>query len=805
MKQNRQLLVHCIVASALGAECAFAQTPETASGPELDFGASVSTAYTDNVYATENDKVGDFVTTLSFSGEVSDATDAYEWSLGAEVDVGRFASEGSEDYEDALLRAEGRYNINENVSVFGGLDRAWEHEPRTSPEDLNGIEPTDYTRDSGFAGVALSFGRTGIRIGANVGRYDFDDVRTGTGQIINNDDRDRTLTELGGRIGYELAPDRTVFVQGVYDHRDYDLGTDDFGYDRASDGFRTGVGLAGRMGNVTGEAMIGVLSQDYDDPRFDTANALDFGLDMTWRPSTRTRVTASIDRRLGETTLYDGNAGVAASGYLSTSAGVRASHWVAGDVTVNGWLWFTENDYQNLDRADYLTEAGFGLRYHLTPHIYVGGAYSYEQRASNAAGADYDEHTILFSLGTELEPLDDGTGPRARFANGGFYSGFDVGYGSLVTAVDGQRSGSGRLTADFGDDGGSAGVFAGYRTEVGSLVVGAEIGAEAGNSDWTHAGGRDFSVERTDSISADLLFGFRARNGALLYTRAGVAGTTFVTDYARAGMMSERSERELGLRGGVGVEIPVQDRWSARMEYMLAAYPDYDLGVGGQTDNFANLEAMARFGLLYSFGDRTDINPEPAAFDGLYGGVQIGHGVLSTDNVGPRPNAGATSFILDVPRASGGAALGAYLGYGWMFSDVYFGGEVDGDLTSSNWNIERDPDGRIISSDRRGGIAASVRAGYVVDDSFLVYARAGAVKGFFRTDYEQGGSKISQDDSLAGWQFGVGVEVPLKDELHVRFDYTHSEFDSYKVDYANGTDSFDPEENLFRVGITKRF
>jgi opacity protein-like surface antigen len=374
-----------------------------------------------------------------------------------------------------------------------------------------------------------------------------------------------------------------------------------------------------------------------------------------------------------------------------------------------------------------------------------------------------------------------------------------------VTAVDGQRSGSGRLTADFGDDGSLAGVFAGYRTEVAGLVVGAEIGTEASNAGWTHDGGRDFSVERTDSISADLLFGFRARNGALLYTRAGVAGSTFATDYAREGMTAARSERELGLRGGIGVEIPVQDAWSARMEYMLAAYPDYDLGVGGQTDNFANLEAMAGFGLLYSFGDRGRPRQEPAAFDGLYGGIQIGHAVLSSDNVGPRPDGVAPNFTLDVPRASAGAALGAYIGYGWTFGDVYLGGEVDGDLTTSNWNIERDPDGRIISSDRRRGIGASIRAGYVVNDAFLVYARAGVVNGVFRTDYEEGASKISQEDSLAGWQFGAGVEVPLSDDLHVRFDYTHSEFESYEVDYGNGIDSFDPEENLFRVGMTKRF
>jgi hypothetical protein len=179
--------------------------------------------------------------------------------------------------------------------------------------------------------------------------------------------------------------------------------------------------------------------------------------------------------------------------------------------------------------------------------------------------------------------------------------------------------------------------------------------------------------------------------------------------------------------------------------------------------------------------------------------VQIGHGVLSSENIGPRPDGVAPNFILDVPRASAGAALGAYVGYGWTFGDVYLGGEIDSDLTTSNWNIERDPEGRMISSARRGGFAASIRAGYVVNDAFLVYAQAGAVNGVFRTDYQESGSRVVQDQTLAGWQFGVGVEVPLSNDLHVRFDYTHSEFDSYQIDSANGTDSLDPEENLFRT------
>jgi hypothetical protein len=69
--------------------------------------------------------------------------------------------------------------------------------------------------------------------------------------------------------------------------------------------------------------------------------------------------------------------------------------------------------------------------------------------------------------------------------------------------------------------------------------------------------------------------------------------------------------------------------------------------------------------------------------------VQIGQSVLASRNVGPHPDTDAPDFILDVPRASSGAAVGAYVGYGWTLGNVRLGGEMDADLTSTYWIIDR--------------------------------------------------------------------------------------------------------------------
>jgi hypothetical protein len=79
---------------------------------------------------------------------------------------------------------------------------------------------------------------------------------------------------------------------------------------------------------------------------------------------------------------------------------------------------------------------------------------------------------------------------------------------------------------------------------------------------------------------------------------------------------------------------------------------------------------MNRFGLVYGFGGHPRAERVSASFAGLYGGVQIGQSVLASRNVGPHPDTDAPDFILDVPRASSGAAVGAYVGYGWTLGNV---------------------------------------------------------------------------------------------------------------------------------------
>ncbi len=792
-----------MASTILAAGWVTAATAQDAERSPVDVDASISIGpkYIDNIFDTANDKVDDVVTIVAPAVEVTGTLDRFKFGVGAEAEIGVYGDNGSEDYEDFLVTGDGEVRLTDTITLFGGADHAWEHEERSSPDDVNGEEPTEYRDASGYAGLRVDIGRISANAGANVRGYDFDDTPAGGGEI-NNDDRDRVQAEFGGRVGYDVANDTEVFVQGIYDVRDYEDRVDDFGFERDSDGVQAGVGVKGRRGAVSGEVKVGVIHQDFDDNAFDNVTTIDVDADVLWRAPGGFRISGFIDRSLEETTL------AGASSYTSTAVGMRVRKRIAGDLSASAYFVTSEDQYNDSERKDYLTDAGFGLRYFVMPNVFVGADYEYSQRLSNVAGAQFDRHAVFARAGVQLDEAYDANDPIASASAHGFYLGLQAGHGSLLTSVDGPRGGGGDVVAEFGEAGFVGGPFIGYRAFVGDFMLGAELDAELGEKDWFHDAGRDFGVRKKNQVGLSGLIGTKARGDALLYGRFGVVSAEFESEYAQGANFNRLEEREIGLTGGVGAEFPIGGGLSARMEYVVAGYNDYNIGAvqgGADDDNFANLESTARIGLVYSFGMEAPEPPPEVDFGGFYVGVQGGHGTLESDNTGPRPNAIAPVFIFDAVRSGQGFTGGGFAGFGHQFGDIYLGVEADAEVSNADWNIERDPEGRIYSVDKEWSVGASARAGYVLNDAVLLYGRAGVVGTQFQTNYEIGANDVKQDDFKPGLRVGGGAEIAVSDNATVRLDYTRTEYESYTVDYNVGVDKFRNAENLFRVGVAYRF
>jgi hypothetical protein len=779
-------------------------TPAAENSVAMDAGLTLSEEFTDNVFQTANDKKSDFVTVFAPWIELSLLSRDYELSFGADAEIGRYATYSSENYEDYGLYADGRFRLGDSLFAFGGLDYAREHEERSSPDSVNGLEPTKYHETSGYFGIGGQLNGNSFRLGVNARDLDFDDTPAAGGTIINSSDRDRQELEFGGRLGVAQITNGEVFVQGIFDQVEYDDKTDSQGYQRSSKGGQAALGYKGQWGDLAGELSFGVLTQNFDDPRFDTVTVPDFDVDLTWRPSRTTQISFVIERSLEETTI------TGASSYVSTSAGSRLRYRVAQNLSLAGYLFLTENDFKGIDRTDIYAEAGLGLRYYLDPRFYLDADYAFQQRLSDIAGEDFDEHRFFLTFGYDLEPnFETRPEDRARITSSEFYAGTQFGYGVLQSKVDGPRGAGGNLTADFGDQGPVAGLLGGYRTMVNGLVLGVEADIEFGDMEWVHDANRDFSVKTGNTYGVSGIVGFKTVASNFLYGRFGVFASEFESKYQRGGNSTSIDDRVTGFSFGLGTEVPLGRGLSGRIEYQIRSFSDYDIGapLGANDDNFANLQSAVRFGVIYTLGAQETPAPyvAPTDFSGFYAAATLGHSTLQSDNSGPRPTGAAPSFFLDATRSGQGFSGGALAGYGWQYGAVYLGAEAELEVSSAGWNVERSPTGRIYSAEKVGSVAGLLRVGYIVNDSVLIYGRAGLVRAKFETDYSYSGTTINQSDKLDGALIGLGVEYSVGPRTHLRMEYNYTDYDDYEVDYGTGVDIFDSKESRFQVALAYKF
>lgn len=813
-----------IVLLAAGtAQSAFAQTPDLVKVPTdtpedapvpaapegsgFTFGATAAAGemFSDNIYVTKNYPVGDTISTLALGGTAGWKGSTDQFSIAAGTNLGRYAQHATENYDDYYLNGTGRVQVDSATTLFGGAREDWTHESRESPDALNGITPTQYRSGDFYAGLLRSFTDFVLRVGAAIDTYAFDDVQSSQG-LIDSHDRNRAQYEAGARIAYRWTDTLQPFVQAYYDTRRYDQSPDDFGYRRNSSGYRAAAGIAGNFSTMQGEIYAGVLSQDFSDTRFSDATKLDFGARFRWRPVAGTQISAFLDRSLEETAL------AGSSGYLRTALGGAVESEIRPDLYLSGHLNYAQNDYQDVGRTDRVNDIGMGTRYFLSPNFYLSIDDSFLHRTSNIADADFYENRVWLRVGAQLSPAyrsDPESFPPVsdQSAPAGFYVAALAGNGTLGAAQDGPRGSGGTRNADFGGNGWQGGAAAGYGIVLGHAYLGAEVDASSDSQSWLHngtGGTRIFGVRALNDVGLSARLGYARDDGTLFYGLFGIAGAKFATSYVQKNNSVRQDNFERGLRVGAGIEVPLDGNVSGRMEYVRTSYADYQVVAGQAADDFTGNSDLLRFGLVFhpngaapAAGDAPPLDP-----GGFYAGLQGGFGSLISQNAGPR-NPPQT---IDVQRAGSGARAGIFTGYGYVIGRFYLGGEIQADSGNEDWNIKRDPTGRVYSVTSTASFGLSLLGGYLFQRD-MIYMRLGLAESEFADRYhdETGQYYVTPSYLKPGLRLGGGMETPLNDGILLRLDYTWTRYSRYQVDYVTGIDSFRNSENQLRVGLVFPF
>jgi len=348
-----------------------------------------------NIFATDVIEVDDLITMIKPEVILKSGWSRNRLELGFDLIAARYSDVSTEDYDDWRVWGDGTIDIGRG-ELAGFLRHADVHEPRTSPDNRRGIEPTLYTSDELRIGYGQPFGQFSAGIEFKHRRLEFDDTITLTGSI-DNTDRDRDRNDLRIRIGHETSPALRPFVQFVATDVHYDRRFDRFGFERSSRGYDlvggTDIDLTGRM---SGEAFLGYISRDYEDPRFSTIDGPIFGGKITWNLTGLTTVIFSADRLINGTTIVD------AAGIFDTGFGIEVDHELLRNLILSLDIAFNNEDFQGIDRDDDLFSGGIEGIYMMSRYIDFRVGYLYQTRDTSPADSGGFEYRIhRFFVGVE--------------------------------------------------------------------------------------------------------------------------------------------------------------------------------------------------------------------------------------------------------------------------------------------------------------------------------------------------------------------------------------------------------------------
>lgn len=348
--------------------------------------------YESNIFATPNNEEDDFITRILPNVAVRSNWSRHRLDFNAGAAIGLYADNNDENYEDYHARLSGRVDVNPRTFLSLATEYQRRHEERSSPDDAGGVEPTELDVYTAEGTLSHDFGRVNASVGGSVGRTHFEDVQAGGGGTILNHNRDRDTAEGFARVGVELQRAYEAFIRGSYNIRNYHSANDNSGVDRDSTGYTAQAGLSVDFGGLLfGEFAAGYRYQNYDDPTLDSFSGVGASADFTWNPTGLTTVTANLQNDVRETT----SAG--ASGSMVSSLELGVDHELMRNVILGANGSLTRDDFEGINRTDYIYGAGADVTYLLNRYFSFGLDYGYQRRDADTA-ADYVNHVVLLRV-----------------------------------------------------------------------------------------------------------------------------------------------------------------------------------------------------------------------------------------------------------------------------------------------------------------------------------------------------------------------------------------------------------------------
>jgi Putative beta-barrel porin 2 len=222
-------------------------------------------------------------------------------------------------------------------------------------------------------------------------RYSWTHVRFDDPSIGDLIDRDEHA--VAGSVYWKFVPKADVGLTYRYDQTNFTESTD-----RDYHSHEVRLGLRGDLtAKLSSTLYVGYLWRIAEHSDEVGWNGITFGGDLTYRPTERTTITLTTERRPQESTFLTDPF------YITTNATLLAQHQLLPKLSIGGRIGGGTNDYTTKQtvgsvtdwRRDWFLSAGAQVEYTIQPWLRVGLEYLFTRRDSNFNTFDFVENQVI--------------------------------------------------------------------------------------------------------------------------------------------------------------------------------------------------------------------------------------------------------------------------------------------------------------------------------------------------------------------------------------------------------------------------
>lgn len=364
--------------------------------PELNLGLE----YTDNLFGTSANEESDVAAVFNPTLNVESLWSRHALTADASLTRREYFDRSDESVWNGTVGAAGRLDIQRDAFLEGGLRYAALTEPRTSAgAAFAAAKPIEYDTFSAFVGGRRAANRLLFQGQFGLDQVDYDDAISFGGTPIDQDFRDHTQTTGMVRADFALSPDTAIFGRVRANQRDYDLAPPAVAELRDSEGLTIDAGADFDISNLArGLVGIGYTEQNYDSVALQDVDGLSVDGRVEWFPTQLTTVTFTASRAVKDAPFAN------SGGFFGTSVGVNIDHELRRNVIFSAGITVSEDDYQDIDRADERYSINAGVTYYMNRNVGVRGSWSYTDQDSSGAAANQTFERNVVGISLVLRP-----------------------------------------------------------------------------------------------------------------------------------------------------------------------------------------------------------------------------------------------------------------------------------------------------------------------------------------------------------------------------------------------------------------